>query len=287
MVLRRKRNIDHVYSGTPMKVGPGWIPDFVEVSFDASEGSCDLTLIELEATEIAALASSRKYLPESSSSIIQAFATYLDSVLSQCRATADQRIEVFEKLRNFFTGHSAVTVRTAGALRTSSEFLEDLLLIDQPEHHVLIPRLTPETSEPFLFLGSRLLSRAEKEGLRRTIRIFDAVAMGRDNSGGTLKSWRNIPTKPIDKAVLADPNRYPVLKGVLFSKADTGLRITCEDVAKELTELWSGSDFFKVSQSQIAEAINKFYPIASSLRQHDQMRRVFDQARTVLEGKAI
>jgi hypothetical protein len=58
-----------VYAGTPIKIGPGWIPDYIEVNVDPSLATCQLTLIELEATEINARASCRKYLPESSAEI--------------------------------------------------------------------------------------------------------------------------------------------------------------------------------------------------------------------------
>ena len=69
MDLWRARYGNNVYSGTPMKLGPGWIPDFVELMTDETVKSMSLTLIELEATEGDARASCRKYLPESSAQI--------------------------------------------------------------------------------------------------------------------------------------------------------------------------------------------------------------------------
>jgi hypothetical protein len=37
LILRRAGSVDHVYSGTPMKVGP-WFPDFVQVVIDSRSG---------------------------------------------------------------------------------------------------------------------------------------------------------------------------------------------------------------------------------------------------------
>jgi len=286
MTLRRTRDIDLVYSGTPMKVGPGWIPDFLEVSTDSATARCDLTLIELEATDIAARASSRKYLPENSSAIVQAFITYLNGVLSQCRATADPRLEAFQQLRDFLARSSSVTVRTAGALRTSPEFLEELLLIDQPEHQAVQLPQTPTPRDSFIFQGERLLSRVDGNGLRRTIRILDAVIMGRDHSGGTLKSWRNVRTKPLHKAVSAHADRYPGLQKLLFSRTDTGIQVNCDHLARELADLWSSSERMRVNQDQVVASITNLFPIALSLQEHEQMQRVFDQAWVVLKGKA-
>jgi hypothetical protein len=137
LALRRTRHVDHVYSGTPMKVGPGWIPDFLEPLIDHDSDTCRLTLIELEATEIAARASWRKYLPEPSSEIMRAFLGYLDTVISQCRSTADPRLDAFDGLKEIVVSTSTVVVHTAGALRTSPDLLEDLPLIDQPERRAL------------------------------------------------------------------------------------------------------------------------------------------------------
>ncbi len=285
MALRRAKNIDYVYSGAAMKVGPGWIPDFVEVLVDVPTGKCRLTLIELEATRAAASISSRKYLPESSASILEAFIIYLDSVLSQCRGTADPRIDGFQELRTRVTSSTSTTIYTAGALRTSPDFLEELPLIDQPVREAIPIRPTTEATRTFRFQGDRVLSREENNGLRRTIRILDAVVMGRDHSGGTLHSWRNLRVKPLDDSVLARPDRYPELKKHLTSKADAGLRINCDSIAKELSELWSHSEHLRLHQEQVAQSIESFYTIALSFREHDQMRQVFEKARAIVDGE--
>ena len=90
-LCRRGQGACVAYSGTAMSVGPGWIPDLIEVEDD--ETCFTVTLIELEAVEISALASCRKYLPESSLDIIQKFTAYLETVNRQCLATADPRLD--------------------------------------------------------------------------------------------------------------------------------------------------------------------------------------------------
>jgi len=64
LALRQGRGVDQVYSGTPMKVGPGWIPDFFELAIDRDANVLSLTLIELEATDIVARASCRNPHPK-------------------------------------------------------------------------------------------------------------------------------------------------------------------------------------------------------------------------------
>jgi len=96
--MRRKDGVEEVYSGTPLAIGPGWIPDLVEVTTDVAAQSVAITLIELEASEIVAKASARKYLPESSTRIVEDFTVYLGTVIAHCRRTADPRAEKFQRL---------------------------------------------------------------------------------------------------------------------------------------------------------------------------------------------
>ena len=96
---RRQQESAIAYSGMAMAVGPGWIPDLIAVESIDNGTDYSVTLIELEASEIVARASCRKYLPESSTDIAQRFVAHLDSVLAQCKATADPRLEAFRSLR--------------------------------------------------------------------------------------------------------------------------------------------------------------------------------------------
>jgi hypothetical protein len=287
LALRRARQVDHVYSGTPMKVGPGWIPDFVEIVVDAESSTCQLTLIELEATEIPARASCRKYLPESSSDVLRAFHDYLDTVISECRSTADSRIGAFEQLRVFMTSCSTVAVHTAGALRTSADFLEDLPLMDQPEFRMPHVTASAESPSSFSFRGERRFTRAESEGVRRAIRLLHAVVIGRDHSGGTMKSWRNLRQKPLENAASKESARYPELHKLLTSQTKFGFSVNCDKLAAELALLWRGPGYESLTPDRTAAIITSFYPVAASIARHEPMQNVFDRARDAVCGMGI
>lgn len=287
LALRRGRQVDHVYSGTPMKVGPGWLPDFIEVVVDANSGSCRLTLIELEATEIPARAACRKYLPEVSSEVVRAFLDYLNTVISQCRSTADPRLEAIDKLKGILAGNSTISVHTAGGLRTSADLVEDLPLIDQPEPFTAPVSAPVGSSSLFLFHGEPRLTRAESDGVRRAVRILHAVVVGRDHSGGTMKSWRNLRQKPLDRAVSKDSARYPHLHKLLTSKTESGLRINCDKLSAELALLWRAAGNESLTAERIATLISTFVPVAVSFAEHEPMQNVFDRARDVVRGTAI
>jgi hypothetical protein len=107
LALRRASYAERLYSGTPMKLGPGWIPDFVEVAIDDGTKTLLLTLIELEATESVARASCRKYLPEPSREVLTRFQQYLGTILLECQATADPRLGAFQRLRTAASRHGA------------------------------------------------------------------------------------------------------------------------------------------------------------------------------------
>lgn len=287
LTLRRASQVDHVYSGTPMQVGPGGIPDFVEVVVDSDSGTCRLTLIELEATEIPARASCRKYLPEASSEVVRAFLDFLNTVISQCRSTADPRLEAFDELKRLLASSSTITVHTAGALRTSADLLEDLPLIDQPDRLTLPVTVSARSSSSFSFHGELRLTRAESDGVRRAMRILHAVVVGHDHSGGTMKSWRNLRQKPLDRTVSKDSARYPHLHKMLTSKTESGLRVDCDKLAGELALLWRGAANESLTAERIATIINAFEPVAVSFANHELMHNVFDRARDFVRGTAI
>ena len=287
LALRRTRQVDHVYSGTPLKVGPGWIPDFLELVVDRDSQLCRLTLIELEATEIAARASCRKYLPEPSSEVMRAFLGYLDTVIAQCRSTADPRLDAFEGLKEIVLSVSTIVVHTAGALRSSPDLLEDLPFIDQAERQALAVVDMAKSPSSFLFIGERRLTRAEADGVRRAARILHAVIVGRDHSGGTMKSWRNISQKPLDCAVAKDQSRYPHLHKLLTAKTVHGLNINCEKVATELATLWRVADGEPMTADRAAEMVSTFVPVVVTFESHEPIQKVFARARETLRGTAI
>lgn len=284
LALRQTRQVDHAYSGTPMKVGPGWIPDFIEVAVDSASGTCRLTLIELEATEVPARASCRKYLPEASAEVLRSFLDYLNTVISQCRATADPRLEAFEELKGRLRSSSTVTVHTAAALRTSADLIEDLPLIDQPERPTLRVADSPKSSSSFSFQRERRLTRAESDGVRRAIRILHAVVVGRDHSGGTMKSWRNLRQKPLDRAVAKEQSGYPALHKLLTSKTEFGLYVNCDTLAAELAVLWRAGGSELMTAQRAATIISTFVPVVVGFAGHEPMRKVFDEAREVVRA---
>ncbi|SRR5712691_796087 len=285
--MRRKEGIDVAYSGTPLKIGPGWIPDLVEVATDAKTHSATITLIELEASEIVAKASARKYLPESSAAIAEGFAGYLRTVIAQCRQTADSRTETFQRLMQFLADGSSLAVRTAAALRTASSFIEDLPLIDQPSGITISPSSQTLARPAFLFDGERPLSRIEVNGVIRVIRLFDAVILDRDISSGTLRSWRNLRVKRLNHAVEEVHQSYPGLWRLLSEKADHGLRLDCDRICDELTKLWSSGKKYRIAPNDIAAAIASFYPLAIAFQEFEPMHRVFGEAQAVLKKWAI
>jgi len=283
MALRRDQYAERVYAGTPMKVGP-WVPDFLEVAVDESARSVRLTLIELEATDTVALVSCRKYLPENSTAIVASFAQYLDSVVNQCRVTSDPRLPAFQTLKRTMTDGMKVTVHTAAALRTSSDFIEVLGLLDQPERGVIKPFVgAPASTASFVFEDARRMSRDELDGLRRVVRILHAVVVGKDHSGGTLKGYANLNRKPLEMALDGQSARFPELSKLVSPSDYSGAALECEKILGELCDLWSGHR--TVEPDHVRRWIVSFHPIASSFPQHEPIQNVFDKARTVLAAK--
>jgi hypothetical protein len=267
-----------------MKIGPGWIPDVLEVSIETVSGTCRLTLIELEATEIVARASCRKYLPEDSARIVEALVVYLDTVIAQCRSTSDPRLPAFEDLRRVITGQPDVIVHTAGALRTSPDLVEDLPLIDQPVRKTVPAADSAISPAPsaFSFSGERGLTRSECDGLRRACRILHAVLMGRDHSGGTLKSWRNHRRKPLDDSVAKSRNLYPELNKLLSSKSTFGLRVDCDTMATELSVLWSNTSYGPIVPGSAVAMITRFVPVVVTFAAHESMKNIFVRTREIV-----
>src|SRR5258708_7050491 len=133
-----KSSISYWYRGTDMAVSSlNWKPDLVKIIVNESK-EIRLTLIELDATESTTRISCRKYLPENSIGIVRTFCEYLDRVIRECNSRADPRKEEFVRLKKALSEAEKVTVTTAGALRSSTSFLEELSLIDQPSRFTQI-----------------------------------------------------------------------------------------------------------------------------------------------------
>ncbi|MHB8876248.1 MAG: hypothetical protein ACYC8T_21360, partial [Myxococcaceae bacterium] len=258
---------------------------------DALTATCEFTLIELEATEAVARASCRKYLPEASVSIVEAFIAYLEAITINCRTTSDPRLEAFEELRTLLKTAAAV-VRTAGALRTSPHFLEDFPLLDaalpqrdtRPAVAIAIPDAQKPAAPSFLFSGDRRLSRADSKSLRRGLRALHEVLTNRGFSGGKLRTWRNNKRKThLDRDLRDRQADFPLTFDVLFATdTETGLVIDCDGVSSELARLWSEGGDAVVTPERVAKIVGRFVPLAAEYADHHPMQEVFDKARTVV-----
>lgn len=286
---RRQHESTVAYSGMTMVVGPGWIPDLLEVELSDDGTPPILTLVELEATPSFALAQCRKYIPEPSVDIVQRFATYLDGVIAQCSASADPRIAPIRELRQILGTREPWIVRTAGALRSSSEFLEVHTLLDQPERislsHVVAANAGPARSGLAL-AGIQMLGREDTDGLRRAARILHEVVTAQDHSGATLKGWRNIRRKPLDIAVASEPERFRQLSQLLAKSTARGMRIDCDRLGEEVATLWSSSATYRLSSEAALDCIRRFVPVVMQFSTRESMRTVYESARSALEAHA-
>ena len=147
----------------------------IKITVDEPPQVSLLTLIELEATKREALISCRKYLPEDSTAIVEKFSEYLKRVLDKCRSTADPRKDAFVWLKEKLAANQ-ISVTTAGALRSSADFVEELPLIDQPFQAKQLHSLEEiSQSETPTFQGVLRFSALEAKIFGRTRMILDAV----------------------------------------------------------------------------------------------------------------
>lgn len=275
------------YAGVDFRVGrSGWIPDLVKVAIDDPPVRCTLTLIELEATESVALISCRKYLPEDSADIVAAFVDYLDRVVRQCRSTADPREAAIIRLKELLPGVEHVRVMTAGALRASASFVEELPLIDQPGH---IARKSAEPQnghEPArIFQGLLRLSQQQAQTMGRCIMILDAVIRGFDHSAATLGAWRaQDRSQPMKYLLAEDSNSYPALRALVFGAGNRGLTLDFEAILAELVTIWSDTPHRDVGAEHARALISQYFPVASDIRKHDKMDGIFESARVFLSA---
>jgi hypothetical protein len=270
-----------------MKIGPGWIPNFLEVK--SSDGGKYLTavLIELEATPTVAMESARKYIPEDPSLIIDAIKASLCTILGQCRVTADPRVKELEKLLGLVSAAQKMEILTAAGLRDTTDLVEMLPLLHQPAISAPQPKVTSfGTSQRFEAKGQRLLSREEANGLSRAVRILDAVTRGRDESGANYHSWLNLREKPLHKDVAQSLSPTAELRRLLHKPRSRGLRVDFDRLIDELYTIWSRSPHPPHSKPQITTSIELYFPIAQSIRAHTPMPEVFHEARQILAKSA-
>jgi len=282
--LEAYRSKGHVvYAGQVVTLERGWIPDFVEVHVD-EHGQCTMTLIELEASETRALVGARKYLAESSEHISTTFRQHLQRVLERCRSTADPRAADVQVLNDALS-RSSIEVWTAAALREPPNIIERLPLIDQGRSsHV--PAVISQSAEPAAHLDGELsLSARVHKRVSRSVLILDAVVRGWDNSDASLRAWRNLRTQPLRREIAANSSSFPALAALLLGQK-TGVRLTINDAARELSEVWNRFRPGRYSEHSVLAAIGKFLPVDQELNPNAPVRVAFEKARPIINEDA-
>ncbi len=269
-----------------MILNRGWIPDFVEVSLDDNPVSCSLTIFELESNEGVALASARKYLPESSQDIFTAFRQYLRRVLQRCRSTSDPRTDDIQQLDDTLDRIPHPSIWAAAALRRPPRTVERLPLIDQG-HTPRTLETNSVTHEPRGSLAGELsLSAREHKTLSRSVLILDAVTRGWDKSDASLRAWRNLRSQPLRNDIQLNSSGFPALSVLLLGQK-TGVRVNIDDVARELSAVWNRFQSGQHSEASVRAALEKFLPLGRELDPNAPVRVAFEGARAVLNDSAI
>ena len=270
------------YRGSMFRVGEApWIPDGLRV--EVEESRLVLTLIELEDTKANALISSRKYLAEDSNLIVQALSEYLGRVISDCRSTGDPRKIGFAQLQDTLAQGDAFVVKTACALRSSQEIIEELPLIDQP--HVSRAQSGPVEQNAAInedklpvFEGSLKINAEKTKALGRCVAVLDAVVRHKDHSDATFHSWR---MKSPLKRFLRESNGSPVLRNLILGTGfQTGMTLDFEALLSELVALWSNSAE-ALQREDARRIIRGYFLTASRIRSKDRTEKVFDDARRI------
>jgi hypothetical protein len=284
-----RSSVSHVYAGADFHVGAGgWIPDMLKLVVEEPPDQCCLTLIELEATESAALISCRKYLPEDSVVILRTFNDYLDRVIRQCHSTADSRETEFSRLKAVISSAKHFAVTTAGGLRSSMHFVEELPLIDQPNvtGQTRIVQQDCQDSQP-TFHGVVRLTRLKVEALSRCVTILDAVVRQCDHGDTRLEIWRRPRKNPLKRLVANSNGTYPGLRSLVLQSISAGITLDFEKVLSELAEIWSNACQKSFEKDYARRLVAHFFPVATTIRGHDRMVGVFEKARKLVAEEAF
>jgi hypothetical protein len=241
-------------------------------------------VIELEATERAARKSCRKYSQENSRGIISDFSEYLDRVVRECGRSFDPRGSEFARLKSILSQASQITVTTAGALRSATVFVEEILLVGQPRQAAQ-PRAVPEAQEDQarVFQGEEHLTAHEAKMLARTIMILDA-AIRRKNSGASLHDWR--VKAPLKHLLRENGGKYLALRGAII-ESQHGKDVDFEGVLSELAKIWSVAGGLASDPEHIRTVISGYFPEAARIRTDQDMNTVLKVARGYLDPEAI
>jgi hypothetical protein len=212
-------------------------------------------------------------LPESSDLILQALDEYLDRVIRDCQSRGDSREQDICRLKDMLGKGIPIAVRTASALRSGTEVVEELPLIDQPR--VVGSHLAPRDGDdndsreqtPRPFQGVLRLDAENVKALGRCILVLDSVIRHQDHSSATFHSWRN--KSPL-KRFLKSTNQSPILRKLLF-ETKSGMTLNFDDLLVELVSRWENFD--------VRSLVSNYFPAASRIKKHDVMNVVFEEAR--------
>jgi len=267
------------YKGVELKVGKGpWIPDLVQVEIDESHAQGVLTLIELEDKKPDALAGCRKYLPEDSRDILRRFNQYLDRIREECHSRADARGHEFARLKKTL-GSVRLVVKTACALRSSTDIIEEWPLMDQPETsqsqgaQQTSDKEEGKEGELHLFHDTEEMSAKRAKAMGRCVMVLDAVIRGKDVSDATLHAWR--PKSPLK--TLLKTNDSPILRE-LFETHNTMLKLDFEALLSELLAIWQGVRP-DLHREGVRCLISGYFPTALDIPKSKLMKEIFDTAR--------
>ena len=270
-----------VYAGRELKIGPGWIPDYLMVSSDAG-GRFTLTIIELEAAETVARKSARKYLPEPSSEVIKTFCDYLDSVIARCRQTADPRYSTLESLRQDLEKATSITVEAACALRSLPSLIEKHPLLDQPLQVEALERESDRPDPAVPLTGQPVLTRQQTRALYRAVLILDTVVRQKDHGAATLKAWLNGRTQPLKILVIQRTADFPELNSFFAANKNSGVRPAMEKLITELANLWSAATGSAVDPSMVRNLLQTYSSMATQIAMNEPMQHVFEEARSLV-----
>ena len=288
-----KSSVSHVYAGVDAGFGSSnWKPDFLKVVIGESN-DFTLTLIELDVTESIVRASCRKYLPENSTDIINTFQEYLDQVIRQCHSSADPRKDEFTQLKATLLNAEKIIVTTAGAFRSSIDFLEEFSLIDQPQRVMQMQPVSAASrkkspEEVRAFRGTLRLSSDEAKALGRPILIFDSIIRHFDHSNATFRVWRgSARSNPLKKLLTKNKTAYPNLYSLIVETVNIGITLDFEKLLSELVAMWADAGDEKIDHEHIRNLISRYSAIASQIKQNSRMRAIFDDAHKFLADKEI
>jgi hypothetical protein len=272
-----------VFAGRELRLGAaGWKPDAIRVVMEDGGQRCTLAIIELEADVNTARISARKYLPEPSQSVVDAFLAYLDTYAAHCRRHADPRLATIQALKDMLSECETLIV-TAGCQRDRFASVEELPLIDQG--HRARPQQTdavPRTSRSFRWSGKVTLSPEQQKHLFRTVLVLDAIVRGWDKSGASLAKWRNLRTQPLKAQLEAQPGNSPALRALILGHK-LGVQIDIDHLAVELAGIWTSMSAKQYTPESVVHVLQQYLPIAAKLPNSIPVQEAFEKARPLLE----